>query len=57
MVTEGYWKKEGSGKKTKVFDDNNKEIRLTPGQTFVTVIQPSMTVTYDEATTDSNSAQ
>ena len=46
-MIEGYWKKEGRGKKTKIFDNDNKEIRLSPGQTFVTIIQPGMTVTYD----------
>jgi len=46
-VIEGTWKKEGQGKKTKVFDQDKKEIRLSPGQTFVTVVHPGMNVTFE----------
>lgn len=49
QVTKGTWKKEGQGKRTRFLDENNKEVTLIPGQTWVTVVQPGTTATYDQA--------
>lgn len=40
QAIKGTWKKEGQGKRTRFFDEQDKEITLTPGQVWVSVIQP-----------------
>lgn len=46
--TDGTWKKKGEGERMRFYDENDKEITLTPGQTFVEVLQPGMALVTTE---------
>ncbi len=47
-VSEGYWEKEGQNL-TKFYNENNKEIAVNPGNTWIQIVPNNTKITYEES--------
>lgn len=48
VVSEGYWEKEGENM-TRFYNDNDNEITLNPGNTWIQIVPTNTKITYEES--------
>ncbi len=47
-VIEGTWEKESEKAPFYLYNDNEKQIQLNPGQTWIEVVKPNTKISYDK---------